>query len=96
MLKVFGVQTICECTGAYFGRRVDLLRRISRETGMQILTNTGYLAQRTTAMCQRTPLKKQLIKLPNAGSMNGKTGLTAQIFARDLSKLALTPACPLT
>ena len=42
MLKVFGVQTICECTGAYFGRRVDLLRRISHETGMQILTNTGY------------------------------------------------------
>ena len=42
MLKVFGVQTLCECTGAYFGRRVDLLRRISRETGMRILTNTGY------------------------------------------------------
>ena len=42
MLKVFGVQTLCECTGAYFGRRVDLLRHISQETGMQILTNTGY------------------------------------------------------
>ena len=42
MLKVFGVQTICECTGAYFGRRADLLRRISQATGMQILTNTGY------------------------------------------------------
>ncbi len=42
MLKVFGAQTLCECTGAYFGRRVDLLRRISKETGLQILTNTGY------------------------------------------------------
>ena len=29
MLKVFGTQTICDCTGAYFGRRVDLLQRIS-------------------------------------------------------------------
>ena len=42
MLKTFGTETICECTAAYFGRRVDLLQRISKETGVQILTNTGY------------------------------------------------------
>ncbi|MCZ6631934.1 MAG: phosphotriesterase, partial [bacterium] len=37
-----GAQTLCECTAAYFGRRADLLQRISKETGLQILTNTGY------------------------------------------------------
>jgi predicted metal-dependent phosphotriesterase family hydrolase len=42
MLKTFGVETLCDCTAAYFGRRVDLLQRISKETGLQILTNTGY------------------------------------------------------
>ena len=42
MLKTFGVETICDATAAYFGRRVDLLKKISEESGMQILTNTGY------------------------------------------------------
>ena len=42
MLKTFGVETICDCTAAYFGRRADLLQKISKETGLQILTNTGY------------------------------------------------------
>ena len=42
MLHAFGAQTICDCTGAYFGRRVDLLQRVSQATGVQILTNTGY------------------------------------------------------
>ena len=41
-LKASGAQTLCECTAAYFGRRADLLQRISKETGLQILTNTGY------------------------------------------------------
>jgi len=41
-LKNFGAQAICDCTAAYFGRRPDLLRRIAEETGLQILTNTGY------------------------------------------------------
>lgn len=42
MLKTFGVETICDCTAAYFGRRADLLKKISEESGVQILTNTGY------------------------------------------------------
>jgi phosphotriesterase-related protein len=41
-LKAFGVQTLVECTPAYLGRDVRLLRRLSDTTGLQILTNTGY------------------------------------------------------
>lgn len=41
-LKGLGLNTLCECTTAYFGRRADLLKTISRETGIHILTNTGY------------------------------------------------------
>ncbi len=41
-LKAFSVQTLVECTPAYLGRDVRLLRQLSDTTGLQILTNTGY------------------------------------------------------
>ncbi len=40
-LKAVGVQSIFDCTTAYFGRRVDLLKKISDATGIHIITNTG-------------------------------------------------------
>ena len=40
-LKLAGVHSIFDCTTAYFGRRVDLLKKISDSSGIQIITNTG-------------------------------------------------------
>jgi phosphotriesterase-related protein len=37
-----GVRTLVECTPAYLGRDVRLLRRLSEACGLHILTNTGY------------------------------------------------------
>jgi phosphotriesterase-related protein len=37
-----GCQTLVECTPAYLGRDVELLRRLSEASGLNILTNTGY------------------------------------------------------
>jgi phosphotriesterase-related protein len=36
-----GVRTIVECTPNFMGRDPELLRRLSEETGMRFLTNTG-------------------------------------------------------
>jgi predicted metal-dependent phosphotriesterase family hydrolase len=36
-----GVHTLFDYTAAYFGRRVDILKKIADSTGMQIVTNTG-------------------------------------------------------
>jgi predicted metal-dependent phosphotriesterase family hydrolase len=41
-LKTIGCSTLADCTTAGIGRRVDLLARISRESGFTILTNSGY------------------------------------------------------
>ncbi len=41
-LKKLGVQSIFDCTTAYFGRRADILKKISEATGVQIITNTGF------------------------------------------------------
>lgn len=40
-LKSLGVETIFDCTTAYFGRRVDLLKIIADSTQIRIVTNTG-------------------------------------------------------
>ncbi|SHJ76645.1 phosphotriesterase family protein [Pseudozobellia thermophila] len=43
-LRRLGVDAIFDCTTAYFGRRTDLLQKISRETDINIITNTGFYA----------------------------------------------------
>ena len=40
--KKLGVKSIVECTPAYLGRDPELLQRLSRASGMNIITNTGY------------------------------------------------------
>jgi phosphotriesterase-related protein len=41
-LKGLGCKTFVECTPAYLGRDPILLKALSRSTGLNILTNTGY------------------------------------------------------
>ncbi len=41
-LKMTGCQTLIDCTPNYLGRDVSILKRLSRESGMNIITNTGY------------------------------------------------------
>jgi phosphotriesterase-related protein len=40
--KKHGVKTILDCTPAFLGRDVLLQKRLADESGLQILTNTGY------------------------------------------------------
>jgi len=44
--KTLGFSSICECTPAYLGRDPILLKMLSEETGLNILTNTGYYGAR--------------------------------------------------
>jgi len=41
-LKYLACQTLVECTPDYIGRDAALLRRLSRASGLHILTNTGF------------------------------------------------------
>jgi predicted metal-dependent phosphotriesterase family hydrolase len=40
--KSKGINTIMECTPAYLGRDVVLLRKLSEASGLNLITNTGY------------------------------------------------------
>jgi phosphotriesterase-related protein len=41
-IKRLGCQTFVDCTPAYLGRDVEILRRLSDSSGLNIITNTGY------------------------------------------------------
>lgn len=41
-VKQRGCQTLVECTPAWLGRDVQLLKRLSEASGLNIVTNTGY------------------------------------------------------
>ncbi len=41
-VKSLGADTIIDCTTAYFGRDVSTLQKLSAQSGLQIMTNTGY------------------------------------------------------
>lgn len=41
-IKQLGVKTLVECTPAFIGRDVSLLKELSLQSGLHILTNTGY------------------------------------------------------
>jgi predicted metal-dependent phosphotriesterase family hydrolase len=45
-VKKLGCGTFVDCTPAYLGRDVQLLQRLSKETGLQIVTTTGYYGAR--------------------------------------------------
>jgi phosphotriesterase-related protein len=40
--KRHGFQSLFECTPAYLGRDPELLKALSRKTGLHLITNTGY------------------------------------------------------
>jgi phosphotriesterase-related protein len=44
--KKHGVKTILDCTPAFLGRDVLLLKRLAQESGLQLVTNTGYYGAR--------------------------------------------------
>ena len=41
-IKERGVQTFIDCTPAYLGRDVTVLKRLADATGMNLITTTGY------------------------------------------------------
>ncbi|MCF0071020.1 TatD family hydrolase [Dyadobacter sp. CY261] len=41
-IKTRGIKTLVECTPAFIGRDVVLLKKLSEQSGLNILTNTGY------------------------------------------------------
>lgn len=78
-LKTLGVDAIFDCTAAYFGRRVDLLKKISDSSDIQIITNTGIYGAANDKYIPNSLMRTMLRLLLNYGSMNSKTVSNKQV-----------------
>ncbi|HKJ69720.1 MAG TPA: phosphotriesterase [bacterium] len=41
-IQALGCTAVADCTAAYFGRAPELLQHLSEQTGLHLITNTGY------------------------------------------------------
>ena len=61
--KDLGCDTLVECTPKWIGRDVILLRRLSRATDLQILTNTGYYGAGRNKFLPRHAFTESILEL---------------------------------
>lgn len=67
-IKSLGVKSIVDGTAAYFGRHPEYLKQISEETGVNIITNTGYYAASGDKYVPKHAYSESVEKLANRWS----------------------------
>ncbi|HET8737117.1 MAG TPA: phosphotriesterase [Pricia sp.] len=64
-LRQYGVDTFLDCTPAFLGRDPYVLKRLSDETGLQIVTNTGFYGAKDNIYIPDTAFKATAKELAN-------------------------------
>ena len=77
-----GCQTLVECTPAFLGRNAALLQRLSQESGLRIIANTGYYGAAGTSTCRRTRSRNRRANSRSAGSTSSDGASTAPTSCR--------------
>ena len=73
--KQQGVHTFLECTPAYLGRNPELLKKLSRYTGLNMLTNTGYYGARNNQFIPTHVLNWTVDQLRNQWVQEFRVGI---------------------
>ena len=73
--KKDGVRSFVECTPAYLGRDPLLLQSLSRQTGIRIITNTGYYGAVQNKYLPAHAFKASEDELASAWTTEYKTGI---------------------
>lgn len=74
-IKKMGYKTLVECTPAYLGRDVELLKMLSDKSGLQILTNTGYYSAYNAKFLPVHALKETSEELAQRWISEAKNGI---------------------
>jgi phosphotriesterase-related protein len=74
-LKKLGYKTLVECTPAYLGRDPELLHMLSKESDIQLLTNTGYYSAVEGKFLPRHTFDETAVQLANRWIEEAKNGI---------------------
>lgn len=90
--KENGVRTIVECTPAFLGRDPLLLRSISRTTGVNFITNTGYYGANKNKYIPQSFYKLNAQELADLWISEFKNGIEDTGIKPGFIKIAVDPS----
>ena len=88
-LKNIGVITFIECTPAYLGRDPLLMKSLSQESGLYILTNTGYYGARNNSFIPQFAFAESAEQLADRWIMEWKQGIEGTGIKPGFIKIAV-------
>ncbi len=93
-IKSLGVSSIFDCTTDFFGRRVDLLKKISDSTGVQIITNTGFYGAAKDRYIPELAYKESSESISKIWIDEFKNGINGTKIKPGFIKLAFDDSAP--
>lgn len=93
-MKSLGINSIFDCTTAYFGRRVDLLKTMADSTGIQIITNTGFYGAANDRYVPGFSLEATAEEISNVWIKEFKEGIDGTEIRPGFVKLAFDSGMP--
>ncbi len=94
-IKARGVQTFIDCTPAYVGRDVTVLKRLADSTGMNLITTTGYYGAVKEKFVPMHAFTESARQLANRWISEWKNGIEGTNIRPGLIKTS-TDKAPLT
>lgn len=93
-LKSLGVKSIFDGTAAYFGRNAALLKSISTQTGIHIITNTGFYGAAEDRYVPNFAYKASVDSIANVWVDEFKNGIDSTEIRPGFVKLAFDAGRP--
>lgn len=94
-VKQYGVKTIFDCTPAWLGRDVELLKMLADKSGIQIVTNTGYYGAVDNKYLPRHAFTETAEQLAERWTREFEKGIEASSIKPGFIKISVNPG-PLT
>jgi phosphotriesterase-related protein len=91
-IKKLGVKTLVECTPAYLGRDPWLLQTLSRNTGIRLITNTGYYGAHDNMFLPGHFYEKSAMELSEIWTGEYQNGIEGSGVRPGFIKIAVDPA----
>ncbi|MCE7039897.1 phosphotriesterase [Dyadobacter sp. CY312] len=90
-IKAKGIKTIVECTPAFLGRDVKLLQKLAHQSGLQILTNTGFYGASDNKYLPSFALTETATELANRWIAEFKRGIDGTDVKPGFIKIGVNP-----